>query len=131
MGLFDWDEKLSVGNEEIDTHHKKLIQLFNEVGTLIDAKEETPLYSTIKVLSELNLYTIFHFRKEEKLMEAAHYPLLEEHKKLHDNFIKKVQELKDNYIENDPLINYEMYNYLSEWIIHHIMQVDSKYRDYI
>lgn len=131
MEPFKWDDDFSVNNESVDSHHKKLIGLFNEMGTLIENEQETPLFSTIKLISELNIYAIFHFKEEEKLMEEGNYPRLEEHKVLHKEFIDKVNKFKDEYLHNDPLLNFELFNYLSDWVLTHIVQEDSKYKDYI
>lgn len=131
METFKWDDELSVNNENVDNHHKKLIGLFNEMAVLIENEQETPLFSTIKVISELNIYAIFHFKEEEKLMEDGDYPGLEEHKVLHQEFIDKVNKFKDEYLHNDPLLNFELFNYLSDWVLNHIVQEDSKYKEYI
>lgn len=131
MEEFVWTNSMSVNNESIDNHHKKLIQLFNEVGHLIELDQNTPLFSTIKVISELNVYAIFHFREEEKLMLEGSFPELEEHKMKHKEFVDTLIRLKDEYMKNDPLVNYELFDFLSHWIVEHIMSDDSKYVDYI
>jgi hemerythrin len=131
MEEFVWSQTMSVNNDAIDGHHKKLIQLFNEVGMLIELDQKTPLFSTIKVVSELNVYAIFHFREEERLMEQGDYPELAEHKKLHEAFIEKLNHFKEGYMKSDPLVNYELFDFLSRWIVDHIMTEDMKYEAYI
>ncbi len=128
---FTWDESYSVENDEIDGHHKKLIALFNEVGKLVEQDKNAPLFSSIRVISELNVYAVFHFKEEESLMAKGGYPDLEFHKKLHNNFIAQIEKFKDNYLNNDPLVNYELFSFLSDWIIKHIIHEDSKYVPYI
>jgi len=131
MKEFEWINNMTVNNDTIDGHHKKLIQLFNEVGRLIESDQAIPLFSTIKILSELNVYAIFHFKEEEKLMEAGNYPNIVEHKQLHKLFIEKLAVLKEEYLHNDMLVNYELFNFLSQWVLDHIINEDSKYKDYI
>ncbi len=131
MEEFKWKDSYSVGNEDIDRHHKKLLALFNELALLIEKDDETHRFSSIKVISELNVYAVFHFKKEEKLMEAGNYNNLDKHKELHKDFIAQVNKFKDNYFNNDPLVNYEMFNYLSNWILTHVLVEDAKYIDYI
>ena len=128
---FLWNDSYSVNNDEIDTHHKKLFSLFAEVAKLVDQDKDTPDFSSLRVISELNVYSVFHFNEEEKLMQAGEYPELEEHKLLHKEFIDKIQKFKDDYMKSDPLVNYEMFNFLSDWIVKHILEVDSRYSDYI
>lgn len=129
---FEWKDEYSVSNKLIDSHHKKLISLFNEIGIIISSEPDTTsITSTIKVVSELNVYTIFHFREEEKLMEKGNYPDLENHKKLHAGFVEKIKLFKDGYMNNDNLVNYDIYEFLSNWLINHILIEDIKYIDYI
>lgn len=128
---FIWSESLSVGNPVIDEHHQRLINLFNEVGHLVESEQKTPLFSTIKVISELNVYAIFHFKEEERLMELSNYPELDSHKRLHVEFIDNMTKFKDEYLHSDPLVNYELFDFLSKWILEHIMNEDQKYSEYI
>lgn len=131
MEEFKWDPSFSVDNDDIDTHHKKLISLFNEVASLIETDQKTPLFSTIKVISELNIYALFHFKEEEKIMKDANYPDLKAHKVLHQEFIDNVNKFKDEYMHNDPLLNYDIFNYLSDWVINHIIEEDAKYKEFL
>lgn len=128
---FVWSESLSVGNPVIDEHHQRLIRLFNEVGQLVENEQKIPLFSTIKVISELNVYAIFHFKEEERLMEINNFPELEAHKLLHNEFIDTLTKFKDEYLHSDPLVNYELFDFLSKWILEHIMNEDQKYSEYI
>ncbi len=128
---FKWDDSYSVDNDEIDGHHKKLIALFNEVAKLVEQDKTAPLFSSIRVISELNVYAIFHFQEEEKLMETGGYPDLDNHKELHQSFIKQIEKFKEDYLNNDPLVNYEIFSFLSDWIIKHIINQDSQYMPYI
>lgn len=128
---FKWQESYSVGNDDLDNHHRKLIALFNEVAKLVEQDKEAPLFSSIRVISELNVYAVFHFKEEEKLMEAVGYDRLSLHKEKHAEFIAKVRQFKDDYMHNDPLVNFEMFNFLSDWIVNHIMEEDALYSDHI
>ncbi len=131
MDLLLWDEKFSVHNTTLDEHHKRLFELCNEMFNLIDQENKTPIYSTAKVISELHMYAIFHFTEEEKLMEQNNFPKIEEHKKLHQAFIDKISQLKEQYENDDVLVDYDILNFLSDWLIYHILEVDSEYADYI
>jgi hemerythrin len=131
MDLLLWDKKFSVHNDSLDAHHKQLFELCNEMFKQIDQESKTPVYSTAKVISELHMYAIFHFAEEEKLMEKYDFPKLDEHKKLHQGFIQKLAQLKEQYENDDVLVDYDILNFLSDWLIYHILEVDSEYIDYI
>ncbi len=132
MERITWQDSYSVHNDILDGHHKKLFQLFDEIYDILEGGDaETPTYSPLKVISELNVYALFHFKEEEKLMEEIQFSELDAHRKQHEYFIEKIHEFKKQYKANDTLINYDLYYFLSHWLIQHIIQVDSKYMDYI
>lgn len=126
-----WNESYSIDEKQIDSQHKKLFELLNEVCHLVQDDQETPLFSTIKMISELSMYAIFHFREEEKLMKEIQYPDLEEHQAQHKEYIVKINQLKANYQKQDPLINYEILDFLNSWLAKHILIEDMKYKHFL
>lgn len=131
MEQFVWKEEYSVGNQHMDSHHKKLIRLIEEIGHIIRQDDDTMIYSTVKIISELKVYAIFHFTEEEHLMEAASYPDLAFHKEQHKAFIKKIESLKSDYLNNIELINNDIFHFLKNWLSHHILELDQKYVEYL
>jgi len=126
---FKWKNEYSVGIESIDLQHKKLINLINQLQTAVD-------YSTgetfeREALDELVEYTVTHFRYEENLMEEHAYPDFEAHRKQHDNMVKKVTEVVDNYKENKDNAMKEATAYLKDWLINHINGTDKQYSDFL
>jgi hemerythrin-like metal-binding protein len=119
----------SVHNLVLDDHHKNLLKLFNDAYNLIVSK--APVENTIKLLSELKVYSIFHFTEEEKLMRAANYPGYEEHVIEHKKFIEDVTKFKDAISEQTAELNEEIFLFLSDWLIHHIQKTDRKYIDFL
>jgi hemerythrin len=121
-----WTEDYSVNNLILDDHHKNLFRLFNEAYSLIVT--DSPSYLTLKLISELKVYTIFHFNEEEKLMQHANYPDYDEHIKEHAGFVEKIESLKTSMTDNNPReINEELFIFLSEWLINHIQKLDKAY----
>lgn len=119
----------SVQNSVLDDHHKNLLKLFNDAYDLIISN--APVENTIKLLSELKVYSIFHFSEEEKLMRAANYPYYEEHVKEHKKFIEDITKFKDAISEQTAELNEEIFLFLSDWLIHHIQKTDRKYIEFL
>jgi hemerythrin-like metal-binding protein len=119
----------SVQNPVLDDHHKNLLKLFNDAYDLIISN--APVENTIKLLSELKVYSIFHFSEEEKLMRAANYPNLDEHIIEHKKFIEDVTKFKDAISEQTAELNEEIFLFLSDWLIHHIQKTDRKYIEFL
>jgi len=124
-----WDDKLSVGIAMIDDDHKKLINLINNLQTAV-------LYPTgetyeRQALKEVVDYTVYHFKREEELMQKYDYPDFEAHKKTHHAMISKVGEFMDAYENNrDATIN-ELTLYLKTWLIKHIAGTDQQYSEFL
>ena len=81
------------------------------------------------MLNVLYDYTDFHFSREERMMGAAAYPDLENHKKNHAGLKNKVMEIRDSYnaTETAGLEDATM-KLLKDWLQEHIMGRDQLYR---
>jgi hemerythrin len=129
MAVIRWTEAMSVGVESLDRDHQMLIGLINrmelagdEVGTRTRVLPE--------VLATLIAYTVFHFEREEKVMEVCGYPELESHHEEHRALTREVQELQRRFRNNDPsLTREEMLSFLTAWLNHHILLHDLAYRE--
>ena len=126
-----WDESLSVGYAEIDGHHKKLINIVEEVHSLLGLPVGEYRLKVGKVLKKLSDYTVYHFTEEEKVMRQYKYPGLEEHAKVHSLFVKKLSESLPLMASGDKKTAIEMYNFLRAWLLQHIAIDDHKWSNFI
>lgn len=126
---FTWNDELSVSNETIDQQHKHLLSLFKHTQTLLEEKVKT--IEMLEVISELVVYSKYHFAEEETLMTASKYLGLEDHKKEHQDFINKVDQLKNNVNKDPNALNKEIFTFLAEWILTHIQVTDMAYKGHI
>ena len=123
--LLRWDEKMAVGDPLLDAQHMRLITVFNELSQEIQLGCDRA--TKLRTLVRLADYSLMHFAAEEKLMEAAGYPGLAEHRGLHLEFKRTVLKLVDRYKANDPLVAAELARFLHDWIFTHILTVDVQY----
>lgn len=126
MSVIAWTDDLSVGIERLDEHHRRLINLVNQLGMAVgeqDAQQVTGL-----VLGELIRYVFYHFGEEERLMEAAGYEDLAAHRQSHRIMADHVRTLERNY-DADPsqVVAAELYAFLADWLVHHIRSEDLRY----
>jgi hemerythrin len=125
--IIKWDEKYSVGNTLLDSQHKKLIALINELHSAMkDGKGKEALQ---KVLDELVLYTIEHFSTEEQLMLKASYPHYSEHKRQHEDLTRRAVSLQNSYRAGETPLTLDVLKFLRDWLIVHIEGSDKKYKD--
>ncbi|GAB1392568.1 hypothetical protein MASR1M60_07310 [Rhodocyclaceae bacterium] len=129
VSLVRWRDEFSVGNLHIDEQHAILIDTINQLAS---AESLHNHHCVLMIIDELASYASFHFDYEERLMESAGYPHLEEHRIIHQAFVSWVAELRDEYVAygkrpfGEPVLMY-----LRDWLSHHILGEDQRYRPYI
>jgi len=120
-----WKDEYSVGIEEMDNDHKRLLNLINQLQTAVDYYTGQEFEE--KALNELIDYTKTHFKKEEKLMADHSYANLEAHKLEHKNFIDKINESVEQYKSNSDVTIIKTLEFLKVWLIKHINGTDKEY----
>lgn len=83
------------------------------------------------MLDYLSDYTIEHFQTEEKIMLNYNYPKYEEHKALHDGFVKKVDDLINEYKTQTSKVNIAVNVEVYKWLIQHIMRKDKELAQFL
>jgi len=121
----NWDEKFSVNIGEIDSQHKKLFALINELFDGMRAGRGKDILGA--VLSDLIAYTVYHFNTEERIFQQYGYPERIKHKQEHDELTRKAKELKADFEGGNRMISIEVMNFLRDWLNVHILQEDKKY----
>ncbi len=128
MTVIKWRDSYTIGVEEMDEEHKKLIEIINRLFQMIRDKKS---YEELNEIYEsLVAYTEQHFQHEEKLLDEAEYPRLEEQRTLHAEFVKKLEEMKNNLTSADESIAPVVYKFLRDWWVQHIVGEDKLYGDF-
>ncbi|MBE3578630.1 bacteriohemerythrin [Caldanaerobacter subterraneus] len=126
-----WTESLSIGNETIDSQHKELIRKINDV--LEACNRQQGKEKVVEVMQFLKDYTVKHFKDEENLMKKYQYPMYEEHKKIHEDLVKKVEDLDERIKREGVSLSVVMTvnKTLVDWFVNHINKEDKKVGEYI
>ncbi|MBI5236100.1 MAG: hemerythrin family protein [Deltaproteobacteria bacterium] len=125
MALFNWSDRYSVDVGVFDGHHKRLVELINELhDAMRSGHARDMLGSTLKGLID---YTRMHFAEEERLMSAHGYAGLAAHRIEHEKLVTKVSELHAKYVAGDNTLTIETMNFLKDWLINHILVTDKQY----
>lgn len=122
MALFAWDDKLKTNHPVIDTDHRKLVDLVNQLAEAMQTGKGKEISG--KVLNELIKYTTSHFATEERLMSAHNYVKAPEHKAEHAKLVKEVLDFKAKFEAGSITLNSSLLNFLRDWLINHIMHSD-------
>jgi len=125
-----WDNKYSVKIKEIDEQHQKLFGLLNQLHQSIAQGKAKSMIQP--VLTELEDYTRTHFKNEEDYMEKFKYPKLKAHTEAHHFFIEKLNEFNKQFndLREVSTIPIEIWIFLKEWLVEHIMGMDQDYAPY-
>jgi hemerythrin len=130
MPVIEWSEDLSVGVPVLDGHHQRLLGLLNQLYEVIRRRDADDVIG--HVLDALERYTVYHFAEEERLMEAAGYPDLAAHRNTHRILTGHVQQMMGEHRGNPgAFIAAELFEFLSDWLIHHIKSEDMAYREHL
>jgi len=129
MSYLTWQNKFSVGIDEIDHDHKILFDL---VGQFHDAyamgKGEQALEMLFQILLD---YTTNHFSREEEMMRHFGYPGLEDHMKSHEDLKNEVEGLHTRFMNGDRgQICLDILGFLNNWLTFHILETDMAYQKY-
>jgi len=119
MEFFKWDEKYSVGVEEIDLQHQKLFDIINQMLGYMGKATKEELRTQ---LNEMIDYTSFHFQAEQKYLEK--HPNFQAHLEEHNIFLKKNDSISKSIEETDQDVSLEIVNFLLKWLKNHILKTD-------
>ncbi|MGR3302653.1 MAG: bacteriohemerythrin [Candidatus Scalindua sp.] len=123
--MIEWSNKYSVGVSVMDEEHKGFIGILNKV---IAAKQRNYSQEEIEdILGELVKFAKEHFQNEEACMSKFEYPDYLSHYNEHMNFSLHMIIYNNQVINGEYKIMGELYNYLQEWLVHHIQKTDKKY----
>lgn len=126
MDYISWIDEYSVGVDLFDEDHKKLIGFINELNKCLECTLD--IDEIKKVIGALVDYSFYHFRNEESLMQEHAYPDYHEHKKEHNDLIIKIKNFRKKMEQKDPGIAMELKAFVRTWLIHHVLNIDMKYK---
>ncbi len=125
MAMFNWNDKYSVSVLEMDTQHKELINILNELYDAMSARKSNEILSS--VITKLLNYTRKHFSAEELYMQKYSYPAYPTQKKEHDFFVSKIQNFQKDLNAGKLTLSLDVATFLKDWLVNHICVEDKKY----
>jgi diguanylate cyclase (GGDEF)-like protein/hemerythrin-like metal-binding protein len=120
-----WKEDWRSGNNTIDLDHLELLRLGNQL-----VEDSYTIYTYEEAVSRYNEvldHIAAHFDQEEKILAAAGFGGLEEHKKAHQELLESAVAFREN-LKEDKINAQQFFNYLmKELIVCHLTEEDVKY----
>ncbi len=124
MGRIEWHDGLNLGVSEIDSQHKELISIINQVLEKVKSGSSDAVIDGL--LAQLREYAVHHFNSEEKFMEKIDYPDILKHKQLHKQLKDKVKFFQSARFRKEEVSWDEVKELLTRWLIEHILREDYK-----
>jgi hemerythrin-like metal-binding protein len=124
-----WKDEYEVGHPVLDAHHQLLIEIINSLYEAAAAgASETQLDETMR---EIDAYARRHFHTEEEILAAVGYPHLSRQEKAHEDYVRKVDELKRSFFLPSGGLSQEILHFLKNWWLTHIVTMDKEYSGYL
>lgn len=124
-----WNENYSVNVKELDDQHKIWMGLINNLHAAIRVGKGEQALNII--IDEVIRYTVFHFEYEESLLVKHDYPEESNHKKIHDDFARRVKDLKKTLDSGGAVQSNTVLEQMKDWLINHIMKSDKQYSEFL
>ena len=125
---FEWKNDFSVGEETIDSQHKKLLDQVNKILDVVVFGVEAKIVED-NIMNFLEEYIKEHFLYEEEYMRKIKYPYIKKHRQEHRSFVKNYIKFKKELemgVDKSKLI-LKVENFLGTWLLNHIGKEDKKY----
>jgi hemerythrin-like metal-binding domain len=126
-----WTEDLRVGIEQIDNQHKELFKRVNDLFTACN--ERRGKQEVGYTLNYLYAYVHEHFHDEQEYQKKLNYPEYQTHLKLHNDYIKDVEELKKEFERDGATLGFiiKFNKNVVDWLVNHIRVVDKRFGEFV
>ena len=122
-----WSKDWELGIPVVDSQHQRIVQYINKIGDKNIARDKQAIED---IMAELKDYTRSHFAFEETLMEEAGYGFVKAHARVHELFIRKIDDYWQEH-KNGKDISDDLMKTLESWLYNHIMHDDQDYSDIV
>ncbi len=125
IDIFPWNDNFNTGITTIDTQHRKLVELINQLASHVAFQSDIPaLHQIFDALAD---YAAYHFATEEEIWHQClpDEAMRSSHKVVHDSFMETVARLKsDEAARPVESVIEEILSFLTRWLASHILEND-------
>lgn len=99
----DWRPDMATGIDMIDNQHKQILRIGRDIEQLLQRNcINATQQELLKIVCEIRDFSGYHFYAEESLMEECSYSDIKNHKKLHQEIVKKITSFDLTLLKKDP-----------------------------
>ncbi|MGE4278103.1 MAG: bacteriohemerythrin [Magnetospirillum sp.] len=129
MKLMEWDDSLSIGDNDIDLHHKGMVEKMNRFFREMMAGDSGMV--ALEVARDLLPDMQRHFQDEEQIMERKGYAGLAGHRQAHQDFLVKAKRLCDDVQSGQTDASQALFQFMAEWLKTHIQSEDMAFANFL
>ena len=131
MPVIQWTDAFSVGEETIDEQHRTWIDIYNKAHDRMMTPGEDFASTGLDALVAMEEYGRFHFDYEEAWLEKIGFPHREDHAQLHQDFVRKMAQIRSDMVEGRYILNSEIIKTIENWLKEHILNEDQKFKAFV
>jgi len=124
MTLLKWKSSYSLGVPSVDTEHRDLIGLVNDVYSHLDKQAEPEEIEAC--LEDIYAGIASHFALEERHMRQAEYEEYQAHKDDHEDLLDQLRDMMDDYMDNAESGRESLQTGLGDWFGQHFSSFDAR-----
>ncbi len=125
-----WSDEDRIGIPDIDSDHRNLALLFNELFTACAVGAGGDIIG--KAAQAVIALTEKHFVREERFLETAAYPDLEAQRREHAILLRQLHSfLTQLTADGTPGVDVDLLGFLRDWAIRHILGHDRPYISFL
>jgi len=129
MGVFEWSPVYETGVESIDTQHRYLMNMVNDMFAAVVLDNGEAVIDMM--LDRLVKYTRRHFAFEEALLRRGGDPGYDEHCAKHRELLGEVEELAARRGNGSQHVDEDTLDLLCDWLTCHIRDEDTAHARYM
>ncbi|MDQ0203719.1 diguanylate cyclase [Pectinatus haikarae] len=123
----EWGPFFTSGNPSIDRDHCNLVKVSNEIiQNCVNGDNHDAIYL---LLQEMIKNVSIHFQKEEKIIQQFKYKDYEEHRKNHQELMKRMTDMYSEYLQHKQSMLDVVEFMIQEVLVGHIVKKDFGFYD--
>ena len=125
----EWDDAWDIGIAEIDSQHRELIAVVNQLYEFVrdGAKPE----NMKAIVNRMIDYIRRHFASEERIMMKEGFDGLDEHRTIHVSLTEKLLSFRSRNITDGTIDGDRLQKLLSGWLVQHFGKDDDLFREFM
>jgi hemerythrin-like metal-binding protein len=126
---FPFELKYLVGVEALDSQHREIVNLLNELQGSVMAKK--PGSALLELLTRLVNLSKTHFATEEQILRVHRYPGYLHHKAAHEGLARNLMEYRERIARRERELSLEYVDLMQLWLVDHFAAYDLEYAKFL